>query len=100
MADELAGSTVVLQVSGRNVDPDLFRTSNTGPHGTGSLPGLEPSKPSPDEGWEDHLRRLLPDEMIEDVDWSDAERPEDVWEQLEENYDDPVGYASTKSDLI
>ncbi len=25
MADELAGSTVVLQVSGRNVDPDLFR---------------------------------------------------------------------------
>ncbi|PSP20091.1 serine/threonine dehydratase [Halobacteriales archaeon QH_10_67_13] len=25
MADEIAGSTVVLQVSGRNVDPDLFR---------------------------------------------------------------------------
>jgi len=25
MADELVGSTVVLQVSGRNVDPDLFR---------------------------------------------------------------------------
>lgn len=83
-----------------DVDPDLFRTSSAGNYGADGLPGLNPSKPSPEEGWEEDLRRRLPEEMVESVDWSEAERPEDVWEQLDDHYDDPVGYAMTESDII
>jgi len=80
-----------------DVDPGLFRRSSPGNYGADPLPGLTPSKPSPEDGWNEDLQDRLPDEMIEAVDWSEANRPEDVWEQLEGHYDDPVGYAMSET---
>lgn len=82
-----------------DVDPDLFGRSSPGNYGSDPLPGLDPSKPSPPDGWEDDLRRRLPDEMIEAVDWEETDRPEDAWEQLDQKYDDPVGKAMTEGDV-
>jgi hypothetical protein len=56
-------------------------------------PGLEPSKPSPPDGWEEQTREKLTEGMAETVDWDAAERPEEVWEQLREHYESPTGYA-------
>jgi|GEM_PF-3295276 len=78
-----------------DIDRGLFRNS-----GTKEYPALEPSKPSPQSNypgiteWDDDLRAFLPDEMIEKVDWEAADRPEEAWAQLEEEYDDAVAYAT------
>jgi len=85
-------------LSADDVDPDLFRGSTPGGYGADPLPGLDPSKPSPRDGWQDRLEQRLPDEMIEVVDFETAERPEDVWEQLEEEFDDPIGKAMAEGD--
>lgn len=79
-----------------DVDPDLFQASSSGKYGSDPFPGLDPSKPTPDEDWEEGLRRRLPEEMIKTVDWDEADRPEDVWEQLDEHYDDPVAYITSE----
>jgi hypothetical protein len=34
--------------------------------------------------------------MIESIDWDAADRPEDVWEQLDKHYDDPVAYMTSE----
>jgi hypothetical protein len=78
------------ELSADDVDPSLFQTSSAGNLGRDPLPGLSPERPTSPEGGSDDLRERLPDEMAEAVDWSDAQRIEDVWEQLQQVYDDPI----------
>jgi len=79
-----------------DVDGELFRRPVTG---SDELPGLDPSQPSPPDNWDKDLRERLPDGMAEKVDWMGADRPEEIWDQLEDHYDDPVGKATIEGDL-
>jgi hypothetical protein len=76
-----------------DVDPSLFNTSSRGNLGPDSLPGLDPPRRSLPKDWEEQTREKLTKGMAEKVDWNDAERPEEVWEQLREHYESPTGYA-------
>jgi len=83
-----------------DVDPHLFRKTGGRDSSKRELPGLEPSKPSPEAGWDADLQERLPTDMVEVVDWDEAEQPADVWQQLEEHYDDPVGNVIDESDNL
>lgn len=79
-----------------DVDPSLFDTQ----FGVNPLPGLEPPRPSPADDWEEKTREKLTDEMEEKVDWEDADRPIEVWEQLRDHYEDPIGRAMKATDAF
>lgn len=77
---------------------DVRKHLFTAPNSDGELPGLEPSRPEPPEDWEDQMQAELTEEMAELVNWSAADRPADVWNQLEEHYENPVDRAYSASE--
>ena len=80
----------------QDVDGSVFMTSGFQPEKPAELPGLDPpSAPSRSamERANEFRDDVFTDQMNEKVDWDDVEEPRDVWDQLEEHYEFPLGYA-------
>lgn len=74
-------------------DEEVMYNFPPGQPETTRKPVVDPSIPRRPDTWEDELRDQLPQEMSKKVDWDAVERSEDVWEQLQEHYDEPINKA-------
>lgn len=82
-------------LSANDIEGDVIRTSSSFP-----LPGLDPERKEPTEGWQDDMQDDLLQEMVEAVDWEEADHPIDAWNQLREGFDDPWGKLLDEGDLL
>lgn len=71
-------------LSANDIEEDIMRTSSSFP-----FPGLDPERKTFEEGWKEDMQDDLLPEMVEAVDWDDADHPSDVRAQLYEEFESP-----------